>query len=481
MNATYNVTAVKDAMLQHSSVLKQEYPWYRSLADKFPHLHPIVVKAIELAPPDTLESMVFERPHVSEKDALRLAYTRNHDHGERDVQTVTSLGKYIRARFSTLSDHQIRDLVALNVPDSVTFKLVHTTEEMIHHLEEGPVSCMQRGKDEFKNQWHPYRTYDPKFGWHMAVRLVNGVTKGRALCNTSTTYHIDPRTDKRFVRTYAMNEGTGYSQADHALEAWLVEQGYEHQCGWSGRKLAYIASGDSFVAPYIDGDSQSVDTCSGPHLVIRDDGEYLCNNTDGTPEDNNKVNCVCCDDICDEDDMTYVEDVEGSVCSHCLDNNFAYAYSRRGNREYVRCEHVSWYMDDAYHNDYLDDNEMVILHDGELCPMDDAIYIDSENEYYACGDEAVITRADDESDIIDNCWYCELSKHWYSDDDSDKARDLADGRTAHIDNIDGEPLADHAEQSFLPVGKTDETPCEWVADTYHYPVTQSTTQQEVTL
>ena len=462
MDTTYDATSVKNAMLQHSSVLKQEYPWYVALAEKFPHLHPIVVKAIEIAPPDTLESMVFERPHVSEKDALRLAYTRNHDHGERDVQTVTSLGKYIRARFSTLSDHQIRDLVALNVPESVTFKLVHTLEEMIHHLEEGPDSCMLQGQDT-DTEHHPYRTYNPEFGWHMAVRLVNGVTKGRALCCKDTRHEHDY---KQFVRTYALNEGSGYSQADHALEAWLKdEQGYSHNCSWSGYKLAKLRrehNGD-YVAPFLDGDCKDVDVY-GEYLMIVDDGEYRCDNTNGTMEENNKVACECCSDSCDEDDMTYVEDVEGRVCSHCLDHHFAYAYSHRGRREYVRCEHVMWYKDDAYHNDYLDDNEMVILHDGELCPMDDAIYIDSESEYYACGDEAVITRADDESDIIDNCWYCELSKQWYSDDDSDKARDLADGRTAHIDNIDGEPLAEETEQTFLPVG-----------------IMQTTTQQEVTL
>ena len=460
MNTTYDIDATKLAMLTCQATLKETYSWYAALAAKFPHLHPIVIKAINLAPPDDGDRLTLERPHTSEKDPSRLAYTRSVDHGERDVQTVTSLGKYLRANFTTLADHQIRDLVALNTPPDVAFKLVHTIDAMITYLESGPVSCMQQGDniDDDNYDLHPYQTYSPKFGWHLAVRMEGTTVAGRALCCAEGNH-------KQFVRTYARSENPQNSQADHALEAWLTEQGYTHACSWAGFKLAKIQNNRDYLAPFLDGDCKGVDVHSDC-LMITNDGEYICENTDGTMEENNKAHCDYCEDSADEDDMTWIRYEERVVCGHCLENHYVHAYGQRGGEYYIQERDAVCSTDgNWYHVDYLSDNDMVTTYDDKVLPLNDVTFIESEDAYYPSDDSSIIQRADDEYDITDNCWLCEVSRQWYSDDEADNARDLPDGTTAHKDNVDEDEL----------------TPTDTLEGTLAIMLTSNTTEQGATL
>ena len=70
--------------------------WHRREQEKYP-MHSAVVKAIKLARPDDWQRLLLEWPHVpttiDPNNKARVAYTQNEDKGERDLQTVTSLGK----------------------------------------------------------------------------------------------------------------------------------------------------------------------------------------------------------------------------------------------------------------------------------------------------------------------------------------------------------------------------------------------------
>ena len=384
-------------------------------------MHPVIEAAVKLARPYDWQQLFLEWPHVSQGDKSKIAFTQNEDKGRRDIQTVTSIGKYLNRHFA-LPDHIIRDLVAQHGIAS-EFKFVHTTAEMIYHLHRGPGSCMVWGEDRGVRcidgvTRHPYEAYNPKYGWHMAVRIEGDDTIGRALCMNN------PDTGgKYYVRSYAKSREGSYSQADNGMENWLREQGYNKHSQWEeGERLAYYETHDAFLAPYLDGSDKCVSIEDGC-LVLDEDGEFACDQTGGCPSSVNHdtFECAQCGDDTDEDDGYWVGRTEDErVCQHCLDNDFVYAYGRRGNQYYIATDNAIYVEGHAewYDPDYLDDNEIVELTNGEYAPMDEAV--DINGDWYHIDDERICRFEDtDEYGLTEDGWQCAESGNWYSDDCED--------------------------------------------------------------
>jgi len=449
METTYNPQYMIDTILIAANILKYggepittrrldggyEYnisvprrEWHRREQDRYP-LHPAITKAIALARPDNWQRLLLEWPHVPTTitDKGRVAYTQNEDKAERDVQTVTSLGKYLRSHFTMLPDHAIRDIVA-----SVTatgMKFVHTTAEMIFHLHRGPHSCMVWNGSDVDE--HPYRTYDPKYGWHMCVHIEGDDTVGRALCYQSGD-------EKFYVRSY--RKTGGYSSSDEQMEQWLAEQGYKKRGGWESCYLARlpgITHSCDFLAPYLDGDTQRVDTThlNGERcLVITEDGEYECTNTDGTYDDADMTTCESCSDRIREGDGYWVGRNEDTmVCEYCRDEYYRFAYGRNGNQYYVH-ENDTVYVesqDEYYHDSYLGDNGIIYLANGEYEHEDNAVQID--DEWYHVDDDDIVCLDNGDYALRDDAYECAESGKWYSKDDEPPVE--VDGNLYHPDNV----------------------------------------------
>lgn len=403
-------------------------PWHAREQERYP-MHPAVLKAIALARPDNWQRLLLEWPHVplTITDRGRVAYTQSEAKAERDLQTVTSLGKYLRSHFTLLPDHAIRDIVA-----SVTatgMKFVHTTAEMLYHLHRGPGSCMVWSGRDMDD--HPYRTYDPKYGWHMCVHVEGDDTIGRALCYQSG--------DERFyVRSY--RKTSGYSTSDEQMEQWLAEQGYKKRGGWHGCYLARLPSVShscDFLAPYIDGDAQRVDTThlNGERcLVITEDGEYECTNTDGTYDDADMTTCESCSDRISEGDGYWVGRHDDTmVCEYCRDEYYRFAYGRNGNQYYVH-ENDTVYVesqDEYYHDSYLSDNGIIELDNGEYEHEDNAVEINCC--WYHIEDDDIVCLESGEYALRDDAYECAGDGKWYSKDDEPPFE--VDGNYYHPDNV----------------------------------------------
>jgi hypothetical protein len=410
--------------------------WIIREMDSYP-MHPVIEASIKLVRPIDWQQLFLEWPHISQGDRTRIAYTQNEAKGQKNVQTVTSVGKYLNRHFD-LPDHTIRDLVARHGSASI-YRFVHTTAEMIYHLHRGPGSCMVWREDRGIRcsdgvQRHPYEAYDPKYGWHMAVRIEGDETVGRALCMTSPTDN-----KKYYVRTYARpSSNGGYSETDNGMENWLTEQGYHKLNYWrDGERLAYHETSDHFLAPYLDGGEKRVTIDVGAKAIVVDsDGEYLCDQTGGCPTDDSGdfFDCEDCGDRTDEDDGYWVNRQEDTrVCESCLNDNYTYVYGRRGNQYYVHNDNVV-YVDsqsESYDVDYLDDNEIVELNNGEYAPLDEAVEINGD--WFHIEDERICRTEDTDEFLManDGCWQCEESGNWYTD-----AVDcvVVDGNKYHPDN-----------------------------------------------
>ena len=379
--------------------------WHQHQQQQHP-IHPVVIKAMGLARPDNWQQLLLEWPHKAQSDPSRLAFTVNERKGLDDKQAITTIGKYLTRHFSTLPDHAIRDLAALCGKGDCF--IVKTSVQMIHHLERGPKSCMQWGNANVDE--HPYQAYAPEHGWGLAVRTLEGDTVGRALVITKDD-------SKYFVRSYYRNED-GYSGRDDVLEAWLKEQGYVHQGGWKyGERLRYISDSNDcgFVAPYLDGCNQIVSVV-GDKIVIDDDGEYECGNTNGDADTVNGDDCADCGDRVRSGDGYWVGYHEDAlVCSSCEDS---YRMGRgRGGTTYRFSEEYAVYVDsrdEYYHQDYLDDNNIVELDNGDYEHVEETIEIDGN--YYALEDERICLFQDtQEWGMQCDGWQCVASCDWYTD------------------------------------------------------------------
>jgi hypothetical protein len=432
--------------------------WHQELQHRFT-LHPAVVAAFNMHDPEDWQQVLLEWPHVATTDVTRLAYTRDERAGHEDRQTLTSLGKYLKQHWPNLADHHIRDFVA-KYATAATFHIERTKEAIVNAVQNGPASCMKFDEDEEEDRnelddlgAHPYEVYDPQYGWHVATRRLGHKIVGRALLMQRDNDESNP---KYFVRTYRHKDGERYSQPDDELHQWLNSQGYRHHTEWKGERLAYIRSGHSdceFIAPYIDGGAQEVDIENErmpdgtykKYLHITRSGEWECCNQNGTACEQSSCRCADCGQRISEDEQRGTGIYDDHVVGECCIDEYTHVTGRRGNEYYVaNGEAVE--VDGTYYDlDYLSDNGIVELWDGEYCSMDDAVSVG--HEWYRANDDAIVCDHDGEYQLINDCvelhdgewalendaWECAGSGNFYLYDDDAPVE--IDGNMYHEDYV----------------------------------------------
>ena len=91
-----------DTVQQLAAILYRTRYWHRreQLASQ---LHPEILLLIEQYPAPDLAPIIdlcLQWPHVSDKDATKVAFTENNQKGEADRQTLTTIGRYVRKFYS---------------------------------------------------------------------------------------------------------------------------------------------------------------------------------------------------------------------------------------------------------------------------------------------------------------------------------------------------------------------------------------------
>lgn len=418
-------------------------------------LHPAVKAALtKLGHPKDWHLLVLEEPTVA-LDGSRVAYVRNEQ--KRDQQynstetnkflTVTTIGKYLTRHWPDAASTAIRDIAAMH---SSQYVMLDSMEDMLDAiLHTKTESCMVFTQDEIEEIGaHPYEVYDPMYGWKMAItKDGNDKVTGRALVYESGSA-------KGFVRTYGLDVSDGSTQAHQGLHAWLEDQGYDYWDEWPEgckfKKISHKGYADH-VAPYLDpggariatSDSRRVRDC-GDYFIRDDEGAWDWDNTDGTPTmlDDDRETCNRCGDRVDgEDTVSIGYHGDECVCSGCIDNDFTLVIGRRGHQYYIRDNLAIETIDgDYYDPDYLGDNDIVELHDGRYCSVNDAIWVESESEYYHVDEEdssegstAEVVYAEDEYVLRDGARWCIYRQVWIQEDN---VTEVAGGKYVHSDDLD---------------------------------------------
>ena len=388
--------------------------------------HPAVCAALdEFGCPVDWHHLTLEEP--VEKEG-RITYFRNDEKrrlyqetGSTNHRVVTSAERYLARHWPNIEDHRIRNLAGRFKHD---FKFLTDIEEIV----EAVINCQSYScMKNHSNASHPYRVYDPKFGWKLAIQMQDGDIVGRALVHEPT---------KTFVRTYGPADSRGYTQSSETLHGWLEAQGYNFEDEWpEGVKFAKIRYKGEHLAPYLDPGSDRIAsdnsrrvTDAGDYFVRSDDGEWVWENTDGTPsrpeDDEDYIICDDCGDRVHIDDATctgYHED--HCVCSSCIDD-YTYVLGRRGSRYYVPNDEAVCVYETYYDVDYLEDYGIVELHDGDYAKLDDTVYVESEDEYYLCSDVAsgpdvdgLVVEIDDEYCLRYSAVWCVNREEWIFEED----------------------------------------------------------------
>ena len=450
-----------DPMHEHSSALTRHEILVGILGRQHPNwlyrrLHPAVRTALDVfGTPHDWHLLALECPSIA-SDNVRVSYIRSeakreayYNNEELKHLTVTSVGKYLTRHWPKISDDRIRNLAARFTS---SFEMIEDLDDMIEAVENNTAaSCMQwHSESEVDNVGaHPYSVYDPKYGWKLAV-VKNGEGKfsGRALV-------LDDGKRKGFVRTYGSDLSDGSTQSHAGLQSWLESQGYEYWDEWpEGCKFAKIphaGSYDDHVAPYLDPGPQRIRSSNsrrvsdrGGYLVRDNHGEYVWDNTDGSPTKEERETCDCCGVDCHSYEMRWVGYHEDRrICDSCVGDEYTWVQGRRGRHYYLQNDHVVTLDNgDSYDADYLSDNSIVELHNGGYAELDDTVYVESESEYYLCDDVAdspddsgEVVRAEPEGEYIlrSDAEWCEYNQHWICEN---CAVQVAGRKFVHMDNLD---------------------------------------------
>jgi hypothetical protein len=399
-------------------IVKNTRPDYRrAMCGK--SIHGVIYDIARKHNPIDWHQLILELPHVA-SDGISIAYYRR-DSDVGNKVTITRPGKYISRHFPQLQDHIIRDYVS---PFIAKVEIIDDLELMIETVINGPHSCM--ANDSFNI--HPYKVYNPEFGWKLAVRKMNNEIVGRALINNNN-----------FVRCYAKSHTSGgYACGDdNILESYLISQGFDRLNAWpNGTKISRIEYGGDIVAPYIDGNKDNLND-RGDYLIICDDGDYEACQTNGFAECKNKCTCSHCGDRVDEDDLHYPGDYSDGICEDCLNANYTFISEARINGRYVGGQ---YYHDDdvgttiegdSFPLSNMSDYYIVELHNGDYTSYDNAICVN--DDYYHTDDigELIVEIGDScEYELIEDC--TKLHDDSYALDDD--AQLLHDGQYALIDD-----------------------------------------------
>jgi hypothetical protein len=383
------------------------------------------------------QQLLLEWPHKALTDPNRLAYTRDERSamhgGDSDIKAqVTTIGKYLTRHFPDAPSNLIRDIAAKYTYGGTT-EITKDLDRMVHAVMAGPRSCMSSDFDiecDDRERRHPYAVYDPSLGWGMAVRTdTDGMVLGRCLVHDSDEGKGFVRSYKR-ERDYSSSSGT-----DESIEAYLQSQGYAKWRGWPAgvHVMRYPLRRDSgFLMPYIDGNCQHVIEDGDDVFRISEYNGYEATNTSGMLNSHDHTCDDCGAGFHDGDGGWTGVHEDNHVCQSCLENEYTYAYSRRGNEYYIRSDDVIDVGGEWYDVNYLSDNSIVELHDGEYEHTDNAVYIESADAYYHNEDDDICYAEDtNQHELKDNCWQCTESGNWYTDDEDNVE---IDGDLYHPDN-----------------------------------------------
>ena len=327
--------------------------------------------------------------HVSTEMPTQVAYYPSLRHWREDRPVRTSLGKYLTKykELFGLSETDIKSMAEkhmtkINARAGWEMKFIEHNDPngWLRVYSSNAVRSCMKGMDAVRVYAHE----------KSVLRLAYLQDGGGDIIARCIVRDDD---EKGWLRVYPDQNGS--TEGRFLLDS-LKAAGYTENINLDGVLLDCIEQGSAYVCPYIDcgndGD-QTVDVIyrDGTHYLRVGNGDYDATNTDGYVGE--RCSCDECGDSYAQDDLTYIDSEDRSVCSYCRDQRYVYAYGRRNEEYYLADDCVvvdgNWYLmetanhhdiyqcsvtDDWFHQDYLYFFDEGIVH------RDDAAHVDHEHD-----------------------------------------------------------------------------------------------------
>lgn len=291
------------------------------------------------------EKLVDRFPHIPKSEPGKIAYTESDLKGNRDIQTVTTIGRYLTKFHSDLPEAEKKRLIDewnshYDTDHQLTFSDDPETIALIYM--NGPGSCMSKDITDFAEDVpfgkHPAEVYGKPGDLSIAYLGTVACPVARAIVDIQRKY---------YVRAYGSIE---------RMELKLKEAGFTKEPHWySGTKLNLWQEGSRVLCPYLDGHRDYT-------WVIPSDDEFLlttlighkgavaADTTDGYIDfDRNTCECYHCSREVDLDNDDYSDIDDNVVCYRCRDEKYIYCHL---THEYVSNDtEMAFYYDRYGHEE----------------------------------------------------------------------------------------------------------------------------------
>ena len=291
--------------------------------------------------------------HVSEEDPGSVCYAENDAKREKGIYTRTKPGRYLTKFFhDKLTEKDIKywadRQAAGNI--SVVLKFIEHDDPdgWVRVYGDNTVySCMQ-GMDCVKIYAHDKSVLRLAY-----LEDSDGKIQGRCIVREDT---------KQYIRCYPVRSSD--EQPDGQWHKWQTRMqqavssaGYKVLGNLKEVLLQYIEARHirgRVVCPYLDcgvGDAQGVSKVTQNGVAYLQVGVHggSGSGTEGwtSLRDRDVSYCSHCQDECDEDYLTNIDD--GSYCESCRDDNFTYAMGRRNEEYFANEDVIHCQSDDRYY------------------------------------------------------------------------------------------------------------------------------------
>jgi hypothetical protein len=245
--------------------------------------------------------------HLSLSTPGYIAYTKDEEHGIRDVQTRVRPGKYLSQFFPNFSQAEVIDYCGRCNAEALSLKFATDAQTIETVYTNGPDSCMRKS---FNLPVHPTAVYASTFEDGRPLPDPADV----AIAYFGSAEHVRAR-----AIVWPERKLHGRIYGDEAtLRALLQRDGFNagSMRGAHVRKIKYRR--DAYIMPYVDGIGSAKMDGGRFQLCQDDDHTYATQNTNGTTRDRTTYSCDHCGD-----DYEYDENEEYAStmhCPHCEEN-----------------------------------------------------------------------------------------------------------------------------------------------------------------
>ena len=319
-------------------------------------------------------------PHLSKNFPGQIAYYPNAEYFRIDRVVTLRPGRYLAKYVPDLSQEEVRKIIHRIEADAKP-KVLHVVANRTDSRDQAGLKKFYQWMYKFKVQASDsscdscmigssaVMAYGYKDSPTCAVYLTdNGEPDGTVIARA-----IGDIRKKALVRVYTNRD---YISAN-TFEQVVIKAGFtlDRCSALEDILLVRDTDTDNCGLPYLDGQYTNTRKRDGYYGLVHCESEG-----DDDYDSDDYFDCGCCGDSTHNDDGTWIEDEEESVCRSCRNEHYVRAYVSVGRRKWMNNDRVETVGGTAYCRDNLEDFDIyTCCWNGEFYHLDNLVTVPGGN------------------------------------------------------------------------------------------------------